>query len=243
MNWVFAGITCLIAVLPLESRENQSREPSAANQAVQVAPARVEYEQAYRLEPGDEIEVRFVYNTDFNERAQIRPDGRVSMPGLGEVVAGGLTVGEFAGRLEAAYQPTLKRPDLTVQVRSFANRKVYVGGEVARPGPLMIMGPKTVAEAIIEAGGMRENAKRSHVILIRRSAAGVPSTQQIAMSQRGRSPNATGFLLQPYDVVLVTESGISKADRAVDQYIRRMIPGLLTGGFTYLLGNAAFVPR
>ena len=243
MDWDRVFVLCLICALPLASQENQTPKPSATSLAVQAAPARGEPQQAYTLEPGDEIEVRFVYNRDFNERAQIRPDGRISLPALGEVVAGGRTVGDFAAKLEEAYRPTLKRPDLTVQVRSFANQKVYVGGEVAHAGPLMIMGPKTVAEAIIESGGMKESANHGHVMLIRRTANGTASTQQIAMSLKGKGQDATVFMLQPYDVVLVTESGISKADRAVDQYIRRMIPGLLTGGFTYLLGGGAYVPK
>jgi hypothetical protein len=45
-------------------------------------------------------------------------------------------------------------------------------------------------------------------------------------------------MLQPLDVVVVHESGVAKANRAVDQYIRQMVPVLLTGGFTYLFNSA-----
>jgi polysaccharide export outer membrane protein len=165
------------------------------------------------------------------------------MPGVGEIKAAGLTVAELSSQTQGLYT-TLKRPDLTVQVRSFANRKVFVGGEVLRPGPLMILGPKTVAEAIIESGGMKESARRGSVVLIRRTKDGTPAKFDIPTTWKGNGPKTTNVALEPYDVVLVTESGISKADRAVDQYIRRLIPGLVTGGFTYLFGpGVGVVPQ
>ena len=199
-------------------------------------------EAPYQLEAGDEIEIRFVYNPEFNERVQIRPDGRISMPTIGEITAAGMTIADLSARLTNSYS-SLKRPDLTIQVRTFANRKVFVGGEVSRPGALPIVGPKTVAEAIVESGGMKETARRGTVVLIRRSPAGTPTRYEIPAFKNGNGPDTTTVALQPYDVVLVTESGIAKADRAVDQYIRRLIPGLLTGGFSYLAGPGGFIPH
>jgi polysaccharide export outer membrane protein len=202
----------------------------------------VAMEAPYRLEPGDEIEIRFVTHADYNERGHIRPDGRFSLPGVGEITAAGLTVEELRTQL-LGYYKFLRNPDPTVQVRAYGNRKVFVGGDVARPGPVLMYGPKTVAEAVVECGGMRETAHRGSVILIRRGADGKPVTYRVGMYTQGKGQDATTTVLQPYDVVVITESSIAKLDRAVDQYIRRMIPGLLTAGFTYLSGRGTFVPR
>jgi len=206
----------------------------------QEAPA-IALEPIYHLQPGDEIEVRFVQNSEYNERGQIRPDGRISLPEIGEIVAAGSTVEEFTAKVKVAYS-FLRNPDPTVQVRGFANRRIFVGGEVARPGMVALTGPKTVTEAIMESGGLRETAHRGSVVLIRRGPDGNPVTYGVQMYRSGKGPDATSTMVQPYDVVVVTESTIAKLDRVVDQYIRRMVPGLLTAGFTYLEGKNSFVP-
>ena len=65
--------------------------------------------------------------------------------------------------------------------------------------------------------------------------AGFPNTME--NGAKGEGPEAARFALQPLDVVLVTESGVARAGRTVDQYVRQMIPLSLTGGFSWLLGG------
>jgi polysaccharide export outer membrane protein len=133
-----------------------------------------------------------------------------------------------------------------VQVRNFVNRRVFVAGEVARPGVLALVGDQTALGAITEAGGLKSSAKRNEIVVIRRGANDAPEQIQVSMrgrphqgSTRGRTdaPQAAAFRLQPMDVVVVMESGIARADRAVDQYVRQLVPVLLTGGFTYLFNG------
>lgn len=203
----------------------------------QSAPAK------YELHPGDEVEVQLTYNPEFSERVQIRPDGFVSLPLLGEVHMAGETVEALSQRLQKAYAPHLVQPQLTIQVRSYADRKIFVGGEVGRPGMLPLVNTKTVLEAIIEAGGMKESAKKGMVTVIRRTPKGEPAQFLVALSAKSQStPTAAAFQLEPLDVVVVAESGISKANRGIDQYIRRMMPILMTGGFTYLFGPTTGFP-
>lgn len=183
------------------------------------------------------MEVRLTYNPEFSERVQIRPDGFVSLPLLGEVHMAGETVEGLSQRLQKAYAPHLVQPQLTIQVRSYADRKVFVGGEVGRPGMLPLVNTKTVLEAIIEAGGMKESAKKGIVTVIRRNQRGEPAQFHVTLAAKSQNtPTAAAFQLEPLDVVVVAESGISKANRGIDQYIRRMMPILMTGGFTYLFG-------
>jgi polysaccharide export outer membrane protein len=201
----------------------------------------------YRLETGDTIEVRFLSNPELNELGQIRPDGRFSMQIVGELRLSGLTVADAMALVASVYKDTLKQPSVTVQVRNFANRRVFVAGEVARPGVLALVGDQTAIGAITEAGGLKASAKRNEIVVIRRGANDTPEQIQVSMrgrrsqgSMRGRStdaPQAAAFRLQPMDVVVVMESGIARADRAVDQYVRQLVPVLLTGGFTYLFNG------
>ena len=195
-------------------------------------------DNTYRLEAGDGIEIRFFFNPELNERVDIRPDGQIAMPMIGQVQAAGITVEQLTGKLAEAYKGIVKQPAVTVQVRSYANRRFFVGGEVGHAGVFLLGSQQTVLGAILEAGGLRTNAKKGEVVLIRRSADGKPVTQRISLrSQNGSVPEAASTAIQPYDVVLVSEAGIAKANRAVDQYVRQMIPMLLSGGFTYLFNG------
>jgi protein involved in polysaccharide export with SLBB domain len=195
-------------------------------------------EEQYRLEAGDTIEIRFYYTPELNDRIQIRPDGHISLGLTGQVLAAGKTVPELVTHLEGRYSKTLKNPAISVQVVGFANRKIFVGGEVVRPGLIDLVGEQTVLGAILASGGLMKSAKRSHVLLIRRSSTGVPETLRLAMETSGKTTSQIASMqLRPFDVVLVTESGISRVNRAVDQYVFKFIPAQLSMGFTYLLNG------
>ena len=113
----------------------------------------------YRLEPGDSIEVRFYYTPDMNDHMLIRPDGCISLALIGTALAAGKTVPELTAYLEDRYAKLLKHPSISVQVQAFANRRIFVGGEVTRPGMLPLVGEETVLGAIVEAGGLTKQAR------------------------------------------------------------------------------------
>ena len=92
-----------------------------------------ENQGAYRLVPGDVIEIRLFYNPELNEQVQIRPDGRVSLQLIGEVGVAGQTISEATAYLSKAYLKEVRVPGLTLQVRAFGAQKIYVTGEVNRP--------------------------------------------------------------------------------------------------------------
>ncbi len=193
----------------------------------------------YVIQSGDELEIRFFYNSELNERAFVRPDGRLSLPLIGEMEVKGFTVEALTENLKKRYQGELRQPEVLVQVRGFANRRVYVGGEVQRPGMVYLPNDRTLLEVLVESGGLKESAKRSKAVVIRKGTDGKPMQMLISLNNvKDAPPEAAAFFVQPLDVVYVTESGISKANRVVDQYIRRMAPILMTGGFTYLFGNS-----
>jgi polysaccharide export outer membrane protein len=220
-------------------------QTSVADAPSATQPAREQQappDSAYQLESGDVVDIRFFYNEELNTKAQIRPDGTISMPLLGEIVVRGSTIRDLTEILTNRYRSTIRNPAMTIQVEGFANRKVFVGGEVMRPGVLPLVGEQTLLGAIFEAGGFTRAGNRKDVTVLRRSPTG--TVESITVSLRGTTPQQARtrtvgeqFLLRPLDVVVVHESGVGKANRVVDQYIRQMIPVLLTGGFTYLFNG------
>jgi polysaccharide export outer membrane protein len=104
---------------------------------------------------------------------------------------------------------------------------------------LPLTGRQTALGAVTEAGGLRASAARDEVLVIRRGSDDAPRVLRLSLQARnGQAPEAASFALEPLDVVLITESGVARTGRAIDQYVRQMIPITLTGGFSWLLGQA-----
>ena len=92
------------------------------------------------IQPGDLLEVKFVYWDHLNESQTVRPDGIISLPLITEVKAAGLTPGELHDQLTQLYKDELKDPEITVLLRTEESRRVYVGGEVLEPGLIELRG-------------------------------------------------------------------------------------------------------
>lgn len=201
----------------------------------------------YRLAEGDVVDIRLFYNAELNDQVQIRPDGRISMPLIGEVELAGKTIAEAVTQLEERYAKEVRTPRVTIQVRTYAAQKVFVTGEVMRPGVVNLPGRMTVLEAIHEAGGIRHTGNTKLAVLIRKRADGQPIGYRLPLVARGAPTPQAATVLGPFDVVMVPETRIARVDRWVDQHIRQLIPFTLSAGFAYVLnknqgGGSTVVP-
>jgi polysaccharide biosynthesis/export protein len=188
----------------------------------------------YRLSAGDSIELRFFFNAELNEQTQIRPDGAVSLQLVGEVRMAGKTVEEVLDELQSDYSKYLRRPEINLQIRGFANQKIYVTGQVVKPGLVSMPGQLTVFEALGEAGGVTRLGNNNRVVLIRKGPTGLPERRQLKLIDHGKVTEEAGLTLRPFDVILVPESKIAKVDRWVDEYLRQTNPTSTVLGFQYV---------
>ena len=151
-----------------------------------------------------------------------------------EITAAGQTPAQLTDLLREKYASELQRPEITVIVRSFGSQRVYVDGEVARPGILPLVGFTTILQAISQAGGMKETARKSQVVIIRRSEDNKPLVSSVNLN---KVIDGTDMLqdipLKPFDIVYVPRSPIANVNVWVDQYIRRNIPISISTGFGY----------
>lgn len=121
------------------------------------------------LSPGDVIEIRFFYTPDLNVVQTIRPDGKIVLQLIGEVVAKGKTPTQLTRELHIQYKKFLSQLDIAVLVQTYSSRYVSVVGEVTEPGDIPMPRPLTVLEAIMLAGGINaESATYKNIILIRK---------------------------------------------------------------------------
>jgi polysaccharide export outer membrane protein len=104
-----------------------------------------------------------------NPAATVRPDGKISLPMLGEVQAAGLAPADLQKALLPRYAELIRGARVTVMVREVNSQRVYVIGEVRREGPVRMVAPLTVLQALAEAGGMTDYAKRKKIYILRMS--------------------------------------------------------------------------
>jgi protein involved in polysaccharide export with SLBB domain len=114
--------------------------------------------------------------------------------------------------------------------------KVYVGGEVTKPGMLPMDGRITALSAVMNAGGFTNTASPKNAFLLRDNGDHKPQVMKLHLDEVMKGGADT--VLYPYDVVFVPKSGIAKLDRTIEQYVRAVLPVTLTGGFSYLTGGA-----
>ena len=183
----------------------------------------------YLLQPGDVLDIKFFYNPELNQQVVVRPDGHINLQLVDDIQAAGLGTGELTQKLKERYDKDLARPELSVVVRSFSSQKAFVDGEVARPGVIDLVNQMTVMQSIAEAGGLRDTARASEVLLIRRSPDG-PTVTRINLSKVFSAKQLSeDIALRPFDVVYVPRSRISKVNTWIDQYLRKNVP--ITFGF------------
>jgi len=178
-----------------------------------------------RLAPGDVIDVKFFTAPELNESQTIRPDGRIALQLVGEVDVEGRSPQELGDELSRLYTPHLKKPDVTVIVRSFEGRRVFVGGEVKLPGMIPMPGQMTALEAIMYAGGFEPlTAALKNVVVIRyigNQRYGASLDMHAAI--KGKE-NSETFYLEPRDIVYVPRTKIVKVAQWIDQHINQLIP-------------------
>jgi protein involved in polysaccharide export with SLBB domain len=187
------------------------------------------------LSEGDKIVIKLPNNDKFNDEVIIRPDGMISLQQVGDVKAAGLTPAQLTSLLIEKYSKFLnspeivieveniKLPELTVMVRNFASQKVYVGGEVIRPGMIPIIGMLRALDAVIQAGGHADTAELEKTVLIRYHYSQEPEVYGLNMKKimAGQVPD---IRLQPYDVIYLPKTGIAEVSLIIKQYIHSIIP-------------------
>jgi protein involved in polysaccharide export with SLBB domain len=179
----------------------------------------------YRIQVGDRLEIKFFYSPELNEQVIVRPDGRISLQLIPDIVAADLTLAMLTKQLTELYAADLNQPQVTVIVREFGMQRVFVDGEVGTPGMVPILGRMTALQAISQAGGMKDTARSSEVIVIRRGAGDAPVALRVDLKKaRDGRDLAQDINLAPLDIIYVPRSRIANVNLFVDQYIRKVLP-------------------
>ena len=121
----------------------------------------------YVIGPEDVLAILFWRDKDMSVETSVRPDGMITVPLLNDVKAAGLTPEQLREQIEKAASQYVEDPSVTVAVRQINSRKVFVTGNVAKPGPYPLTSTTTVLQLIAVAGGLTEYADEKGISVMR----------------------------------------------------------------------------
>lgn len=180
---VASMIAAALAVAPASAAPQGARDGQGLPQPKPVAPAQPAAGQAppaqqpssaeYRLGAGDKLRIEVYKDPQLSQSVQIRPDGKITMPLIGDLAAVDMTPIELRDRIAGALKEYVTNPVVTVIVVEAVASSVYVMGEVNKPGPVPLQGPLTALQALAMSGGFKDFANTKDIRILRRSRAGV----------------------------------------------------------------------
>ena len=182
----------------------------------------------YFIGPGDELDVKVWRHPDLGNKLIVRPDGGISLLLIGDMPANGLTVSQLEGQITTGLGKIINNPKVNVNVTGFYSKKIFVLGEVNRPGVYPFEGEMGVVEAMSRAAGYKPNsAALRSVMVVRRIYSAKPDVLRVNaydIIQKGAFKNEVS--LYPGDIIFVPKTFISDVSDFVNQFLAQTDPAL-----------------
>lgn len=171
-----AGILLLScqAVAQMGKPESKLTDAKASNGIERkiAQPTGLTVSEEFVIGTGDVLAVNVWKETEVSRVVPVRSDGRISLPLVGEIQAGGRTPKQLEAEISAKLKDYVSEPEVTVIVQEIKSQKFNVLGMVMKPGSYTLTNPTTVLDAIAMAGGFRDFAKQKDIYVLRRAADG-----------------------------------------------------------------------
>ena len=157
----------------------------------------------YRLAPGDKLRIEVYKDQQLSQSVQVRPDGKITLPLIGDVDAAGQPPVALRDSIASALKEYVTNPTVTVILVEAAASLAYVVGEVFHPGSVMLQsGPVSVLQALALAGGLKDFANSKDIRILRPTPTGV---QTIPFNYKDAIRGAKPFYLKQGDTVVVPD--------------------------------------
>jgi polysaccharide export outer membrane protein len=193
-----ASLVLWLAAPAAAQRPAQSARPETA---VGTAGTRATASD-YRLVPGDKLRIEVYKDDKLSQNLQVRPDGKITLPLVGDVAAAGRTSLELRDAIAASLKEYNTNPLVTVMVVETVPPLIYVMGEVNSAGPQPLKGEMTVLQALAAAGGFKDFANTKNIRVLRKGAAGIQTT--LAFNYKDAIAGRTQpIVLRPGDTIIV----------------------------------------
>jgi polysaccharide export outer membrane protein len=177
-------------------------EPAAPVQTAKLAPS--SYLDDYIIGSEDILAVNIWKEPEISRTVPVRPDGKITLPLVGDIQASGLTPRKLQDNIATGLRSYVSAPEVTVIVQEAKSLKFNIVGEIARPGSYPLSQPMTVLDAIAVGGGLRDFAKGSHIYVLRSNSDGsrgrLPFNYKQVIRGKKLSDNVE---LRPGDTIVV----------------------------------------
>jgi polysaccharide biosynthesis/export protein len=196
LSGMFLGVS-----LWAQEQGKSSPAPAVSNNAEVTAKSVSERE--YKIGPQDVLRVDVWKEPEITRSIPVRPDGKISLPLLNDIQAAGLTSLELAASISEGLKKYLNNPQVTVTVSEINSRRVYVTGEVGKPGALPLLPSMTVLQAVSSCGGFTQFAKIKKIYVLRQEGGTqvkYPFNYKEVVA--GKKPE-DNIALQPGDIIVV----------------------------------------
>ncbi len=151
---------------PTTPAQAQAPARTSAPPPVVAAPG-VNVPPEFTIGADDVLSIVFWRDKELTAEVTVRPDGKISLPLLNDVQASGLTPSQLKDRIVDESKKYVEDPNVTVVVKQINSRKVFIAGEVRKPGPYLLTGAMTVLQMISIAGGLADYAKPDKISVVR----------------------------------------------------------------------------
>lgn len=166
-------------------------------------PVRGNDSRDYRLGAGDKLRIEVYKDAQLSQSVQIRPDGKITLPLLGDLTATGRTPMELRDTIATQLKEYMTNPVVTVIVVEASAAVAFITGEVNHPGAVPLTGgPLSVLQALALGGGLKDFADSKNIKILRRSPSG---QQTITFNYKDAIRGGTPVYLQPGDTVVVPD--------------------------------------
>jgi polysaccharide export outer membrane protein len=163
--------------------------------------------EEYVLKPGDVISVNVVEHEEFSGRHKIRPDGRINYPVIGELDVASLTCAQLVKIMESKLSPYVNNPVVSISIEAYFANKIFIIGDVNRPGEFEIYEPIDLIKALAMCGGQKNAGARIAKII--RADGTIISVDLLDLCNGKMSKLETNkFLLYPGDTIFIPETFI-----------------------------------
>jgi len=194
--WIGLGTMLAAGSSPAQEAEKAVNKP-APPQAVATS------DPAYKIGAQDVLRIDVWKEAEISRSVPVRPDGKISLPLLNDVQASGLTAMELAIVITEGLKKFITNPQVTVSVSEINSRRVYVTGEVTRPGAYPLLPNMTVLQALTSAAGFTQFARIKSIYVLRtESGKQVKHPFNYKDVVNGKRPE-DNIMLQPGDTIVV----------------------------------------
>jgi len=169
-----------------------------------VNPTYVAAKDGYLINMGDKLKISVWKEEDLNAEVMVSPDGTISFPIVGTVAAAGKTLDGLQLLLTEKLEEFIQGPEVIVSLLTVEGNQIYVIGEVARPGPIVMTKNLKVMQALSLAGGLTPYASRNNIKILRETAEGKSVSIPFEYDDIEDGDNLdSNILLQSEDTIIV----------------------------------------